>query len=108
MRRAEREAEGHPPWFGRTRGSAAPSSAPLDVIFLPDTDMIASGVVAMCIASSSTAGIAKAWLAGDGSPLSLYVDSDPTNGMIDFPAMGMVLCRWEEAEERWSAWILGE
>ena len=70
--------------------------------------MIASGVVAMCIASSSTEGLAKAWLAGDGSPLSPYVDSDPTNGMIDFPAMGMVLCRWEEAKERWSAWILGD
>jgi len=41
-------------------------------------------------------------------PLSPYVDSDPTNGTIDFPAMEMVLCRWEEAEERWSAWILGE
>ena len=93
MRRAEGEAEGPPPWFGRTRGSAAPSSAPLGVIFLPDAGMIASGVVAMCIASSSTAGLAKAWLAGDGSPLSPYVDSDPTNGMMDFPAMVMVLCR---------------
>ena len=108
MRRAEGEAEGPPPWFGRTRGSAAPSLAPLGVIFLPDAGMIASGVVAMCIASSSTAGLAKAWLAGDSSPLSPYVDSDPTNGTIDFPAMEMVLCRWEEAEERWSAWILGE
>ena len=108
MRRAEGEAEGPPPWFGRTKGSAAPSSAPLGVIFLPDAGMIASGVVAMCIASSSTVGLVKAWLAGDGSPLSPYVDSDPTNGTIDFPAMEMVLCRWEEAEERWSAWILGE
>ena len=66
---------------------------PLGVIFLPDAGMIASGVVAMCIASLSTAGLAKAWLAGDGSPLSPYVDSDPMNEMIDFPAMVMVLCR---------------
>ena len=102
MRRAEGEAEGPPPWL------AAPSSAPLGVIFLLDADMITSGVVAMCIASSSTAGLAKAWLAGDGSLLSPYVDSDPTNGTIVFPAMEMVLCKWEEAEERWSAWILGE
>ena len=108
MSRAEGEAEGPPPWFCRTRGSAVPSPAPLGVIFLPDAEMIASGVVAMCIASSSTTGLAKAWLAGDGSPLSPYVDLDPTNGTIDFPAMEMVLCRWEEAEERWSAWILGE
>ena len=70
--------------------------------------MIASDVVAICIASSSTAGLTKAWLAGDGSPLSPYVDSDPTNGTIVFPAMEMVLCRWKKAEERWSAWILGE
>ena len=108
MHRAEGEAEGPPPWFGRTKGSAGPSSAPLVSIFLPDASMIASGDVSMCIASSSTAGLAKAWLAGDGSPLSPYVDSDPTNGTIDFLAMEMVLCRWEEAEERWSAWILGE
>ena len=87
MRRAKGEAEGPPPWFGRTRGSAAPSLAPLGVVFLP------GGVVAICIASSSTAGFAKAWLAGDGSLLSPYVDSDPTNGMIDFLAMVMVLCR---------------
>ena len=91
MRHAEGEAEGPPPWFGRTRGSAAPSLAPLGVIFLPDAGMIASGVVAMCIASSCTAGLAKAWLAGDGSPLSPYVDSDPTNGMME-----------------WSAWTLDE
>ena len=62
----------------------------------------------MCIASSSTVGLAKSWLAGDGLPLSPDVDSDPTNYTIDFPAMEMVLCRWEEPEERWSAWILGE
>ena len=93
VRRAKGEAEGPPPWFGRTRGSAAPSSVPLGIIFLPDAGMIAGGVVAMCIASYSTAGLAKAWLAGDGSPLSPYVDSDPTNGMIDFSAMETVLCR---------------
>ena len=93
MQRAEGEAEGPPPWFGRTRGSAAPSSVPLGVIFLPGAGMIGSGVVAMCTASSSTAGLAKAWLAGDCSSLSPYVDSDPMNGMMDFPAMVMVLCR---------------
>ena len=91
MRRAEGEAEGPLPWFGRTRGSAAPSSAPLDAIFLPGAGRIASGVVAICIASSSTVGLAKAWLAGDCSPLSPNVDSDPMNGMMDFPAMVMVL-----------------
>jgi len=90
---AEGEGEGPPPWFGRTRGSAAPSSVPLGAIFLPGAGRIAIGVVAICIASSSTAGLAKAWLAGDGSPLSPYMDSDPTNGMMDFLAMVMVLCR---------------
>ena len=90
MRRAEGEAEGPPPWFGRTRGSDAPSSTPLGAVFLPGASRIASGVVAICIASSSTAGLSKAWLAGDGSPLSPYVDSDPTNGMMDFPAMDLV------------------
>ena len=65
----------------------------LGAVFLPGAGRIARGVVAICIASSSTAGLAKAWLAGDGSPLSPYMDSDPTNGMMDFLAMVMVLCR---------------
>ena len=38
-------------------------------------------------------------MARDGSPLSPYVDPDPMNGMTDFPAMEMVVCRWEEAEK---------
>jgi hypothetical protein len=31
-------------------------------------------------------------LAGDGSPLSPKVDSDPMNGMMDLPAMELVFC----------------
>jgi len=66
-RRIEGGDEGPTPWVGRTRGSAAPSSARLGTVFFSDAGMITKGVVAMCIASSSTAGLAKARLARDGS-----------------------------------------
>jgi hypothetical protein len=54
--------------------------------------MIARGDVAMCIASCSTARLANAMLAEEGSPLSLKVDSDPTNGMMVLPDMESVFC----------------
>ena len=59
--------------------------------FFPGASKITRGDVAMYIASSSTAGLAKAWLASDGSLLSPKVDSDLTNGTSDLPVMESVV-----------------
>jgi hypothetical protein len=71
--------------------SADPLSALSVVAFFPGAGKITRGDVAMCIASSSTAGLAKAWLAGDGSLLSPKLDSDLTNRTNDLPAMESVV-----------------
>ena len=51
MRGDEREAEGPPRWFGRTRGSAGPLLAPLASSFDAGAGMTANGVLAMSSAS---------------------------------------------------------
>ena len=77
-----------------------PWLAPLLPIFFPGAGRMARGVLAMCIASFSTAGLAKARLAGEGSPSSPKVDMDPTNGTRDLPAMVIRVCGIKEAVRR--------
>ena len=50
-RGVEREAEGLPWWFGRTRGFADPPLLPPGVSFDAGARMTAKGVLAMCSAS---------------------------------------------------------
>ena len=84
----EREAEGPLGWFGRTRGSAGPLSAPLASPFSADAGMTANGVLEMCSASWLTSMTARARFAGEGSPSRANVDEASLNGMIALPAMG--------------------
>ena len=88
MRGVEREAEGPPGWFGRTRGSAGPLSAPLASPFGAGAGMTANGILAMCSASWSISMTAMARFAGEGSHSRANVDEASLNGMIALPAMG--------------------
>ena len=64
VRGVEREAERPPGWFGRTRGSAGPLSAPLTSPFGAGAGMTANGVLVMCSASWSISMTARARFAG--------------------------------------------
>ena len=88
VRTVEREAEGPPWWFGRTRGSADPPLAPLASSFKAGAGMIANGVLEMCSASWSTSMATRARFAGEGSPSRANVDEALLDGMIALPAMG--------------------
>ena len=88
VRGVEREDEGAPRWFGRTKGSAGPLLAPLASSFNVGAGITANGVWAMCLASWSTSMATRARFAGEGSPSRANVDEASLNGMITLPAMG--------------------
>ena len=95
----EREAEGLPWWFGRTRGSTNPPLLPPGVSFDAGAGTTAKGVLAMCSASCSTSMAASARFAGEGSPSKAKVDEASMNGTIAFPAMrGVQRCGEEESK----------
>ena len=77
-----------------------PWLAPLLPIFFPGAGRMARGVLAMCIASFSTAGIAKARLASEGSPSSPKFGTDLMNSTMDLPAMVIRVCASKEAVRR--------
>ena len=79
VRGDEREAEGLPWWFGRTRGSIDLPWAPLGASFDAGAGMIANGVLAMCSASRSTSMAASARFASEGSPSRANVDEASLN-----------------------------
>ena len=88
VRGVEREAEGLLGWFGRTRGSAGPLSAPLASPFSADAGMTTNGVLEMCSASWLTSMTARARFAGEGSPSRANMDEASLNGTIALLAMG--------------------
>jgi hypothetical protein len=100
VRADERQDEG-PPWrFGRTRGSAGPPLALLGISSDAGAGMIANGVLVMCLASWSTSMAARARFAGEGSPSRAKVDEASLNGMIALPAMGRAQSCGEEESKK--------
>ena len=87
VRGVEWEAEEPPGWFGRTRGSAGPLSAPLASPFGAGAGMTTNGILAMCSASWSISMTAMARFAGEGSPSRANVDEASLDGMIALQAM---------------------
>ena len=86
--------------FGRTRGSAGPSLAPLGVSSDAGAGMITNGVLAICSASWLTSMAARARFTGEGSPSRAKVDEASLNGMIILPAMGIVQRGGEEESKK--------